>query len=89
MIYRGWVFNVEGVGWMLQIKPTAQGGPPRVEKGVPLVGAALTYLAHPVKMLEWAHLMVHRNSRTHLGSGWRGGGTDEEDTPRHIIAHCA
>jgi hypothetical protein len=58
-------------GWALQIKPTAQGGPPRVEKGVPLVGAALTYLAHPVKMLEWAHLMVHRRTaaRTWAAAG--------------------
>jgi hypothetical protein len=72
-------------GWALQIKPTAQGGPPRVEKGVPLVGAALTYLAHPVKMLEWAHLMVPQDSRWAATGAM--GALMKRTLPR-LIAHC-
>lgn len=49
-----------------RIKPTGHGGPPRVEKGVPLLGAALAYFGSPVKTLEWAHLMYGNVFRLNL-----------------------
>lgn len=46
--------------------PSVVGGPPRVERGLPLVGPALAYFADPVKTLEWAHLMYGNTFRLNL-----------------------